>query len=344
MNPFISWIEAPAPRVSAAEAQALAERHYGIRASAHGLHAERDRNFRLEGEDGRNTLLKISNADAAPGVVSFQVRALLHVARADPGLPVPRLLAGLHGGITHTWQRANGDVHLVRMLSWLDGECVELPGLAAEARRETGRCLARLGRALAGCDPAGASRDLPWDLGNTHRYRDLTAFIEDPEMAALVRDRLDRFDTRLRPALGGLRRQVIHNDLNPDNVLFEPGDPGRISGIIDFGDMIEAPLVFDLAVAGAYQLSGGPDPLSDLLPLVSGYHSVTPLRPAELEVLLPLVECRLLATYLIQGTRAAERAAADEDCAGSSARAAARLRTLAGISPGDAAAFFRAAC
>ena len=52
MNAFVEWIEAPAPDVTAQEAQFLAATHFGIQANAHGLYGERDRNFRLEGIGG----------------------------------------------------------------------------------------------------------------------------------------------------------------------------------------------------------------------------------------------------------------------------------------------------
>jgi Ser/Thr protein kinase RdoA (MazF antagonist) len=40
-----------------------------------------------------------------------------------------------------------------------------------------------------------------------------------------------------------LRRQVIHSDLHGDNVLTVSDDENRIAGVIDFGDMVRAPLI-----------------------------------------------------------------------------------------------------
>jgi len=341
---IIRWIESPPPEVAPEEACRLAERYFGIRPVARELYAERDRNFRLDTEDGRRYLLKISNGDADPDGVAFQVRALRHIAASDPGLPVPAPVPDRSGGYITRWRRGTGAVHLVRLSRWLDGACIEFASAKERVRRETGRCLARLGQALAGCDPAGAPRELPWDLRNTLRFRDLTAFIRDPATRTLVQDRFERFERELHPAFEGLRRQVIHNDFNPGNILFSRDDGQRITGIIDFGDMIDAPLVFDLAVAGAYQLSGATDPVGELAPLVSGYHSVTPLGPDEFELLLPLIECRLMATYLIQGTRAVEHPDSDEDLAGSSERAHARLHRLAEVPRAAGAAALAAAC
>ena len=71
-----------------------------------------------------------------------------------------------------------------------------------------------------------------------------------------------RFTEHARPALPGLRAQAIHNDLNLYNVLVDPRDHDVIAGILDFGDMVRAPLVNDLAVAASYQLEPGADPLA----------------------------------------------------------------------------------
>ena len=64
----------------------------------------------------------------------------------------------------------------------------------------------------------------------------------------------------VKPRLAGLRHQVIHNDYHLFNVLVAQDDASRVTGIIDFGDMIRAPLVAEVATAAAYQLRGTDDP------------------------------------------------------------------------------------
>ena len=44
-----------------------------------------------------------------------------------------------------------------------------------------------------------------------------------------------------------------------------------------------------LAVAGAYAMQGRPDPARAVVPVVRGYHEVTPLREDELAVLFELM-------------------------------------------------------
>ena len=87
--------------------------------------------------------------------------------------------------------------------------------------------------------------------------------------------------------LDGLPQQVIHNDANELNVLVGPD--GAVSGLIDFGDTVWSARVCGLAVAAAYAMQGLNDPLREVLPLVRGYHAVTPLRADELAVLFALM-------------------------------------------------------
>ena len=111
------------------------------------------------------------------------------------------------------------------------------------------------------------------------------------------------------PALPQLRRQVIHSDLHADNVL---ADGGRISGIIDFGDMLDAPLVVEVAVAAAYlrPTTEQSDVLALVGPFVAGYHSVLP--GDERERLFDMIRARLVATISIMSWRSATRGDNDE--------------------------------
>jgi len=60
----------------------------------HRLDSERDQNFRLRSLSGREYVLKIANPDEDRAVTNLQTEALLHLAAADPDLPVPAHLSG----------------------------------------------------------------------------------------------------------------------------------------------------------------------------------------------------------------------------------------------------------
>lgn len=324
------WLDAPAPGVSEEAATRLAREFFGISARARPLYAERDRNFRLDLEDGSRLLLKVANADADPANLALQARALQQVAKRDPTFPVPRQLPTLDGAPLAWWTAPGGQRHAVRMMSWLEGAPIDFAVASATARHAAGAALARLGLALRGCDDEGAPSSLPWDLGNTGALRSLMPVLGDPALRSLAGKLLDRFDAELSAALSALPRQLVHNDLNPDNVLYDVATRERVSGIIDFGDMVTAPAVCDLAVAASYHLSGRRPPLADAWPVISGYHAIAPLPSPALDILLPLVECRLLATLLIQGSRSGGENLPTRVLRPSAREAAARLEWLDG--------------
>jgi len=122
---------------------------------------------------------------------------------------------------------------------------------------------------------------------------------------------LDEFEEFAWPELSGLRRQVIHSDFNPDNVLTHATEPDEVAGVIDFGDMLEAPLVADVAIAASYLRPDEGDPLALIAEFVAGYASVTPLQPNELKILFELIRARLCASIVILYWRASFRDADD---------------------------------
>ena len=69
--------------------------------------------------------------------------------------------------------------------------------------------------------------------------------------AAMKKTAVERVSAAFRaclPRLRGLRSQAIHGDCHASNLLV---DGESVCGILDFGDMIHAPLMFEPAIAMA---------------------------------------------------------------------------------------------
>ena len=126
--------------------------------------------------------------------------------------------------------------------------------------------------------------------------------IEDFDITLLGTD--DRFDADIAPALPGLRWQVVHGDLNPHNILADPAGPDRVTGILDFGDMVRTPLVCDLAIAASYRIDPA-HPLDSLSDFAAAWHATDPLTGAERALLPDLVAARMVTTVAITARRAA---------------------------------------
>lgn len=293
---------APA-QVSAQQAAAIAREYFGLDGSLQRLAGERDLNFRIDAPAG-SRLLKLSHPLEDPQVVDFQNGALLQLQRLDPELPVQRVYPAADGAY-RVWVEVDGQRMLARLLSFVDG----LPLHRVERRtpalqRALGTALARLDRALHDYEHPAARRELLWDLQLAPRLRPLLVHITERGQRALVERALDAFELHAQPRLAQLRAQVIHNDLNPHNVIVAAESPEQLRNILDFGDMVHAPLINDVAVAAAYQLGTDGDVLAPALTFIAAYHRGHPLQAAELEILAELIATRLLLTLSITAWRA----------------------------------------
>ncbi len=301
--PSADALATPSPSLTVGEVESLVRAQYGIHGVARLLTSERDQNFHLVTPGGDAFVVKVANPAEDRQVTDFQTRALLHIEARDPSLPVPCLHRSRSGAPEIVLETAGGEV-VVRLLKWLEGVPLHQAARSEAQRRALGVALARLGLALADFRHPAAGHFLQWDIANTSRLRPLLAAIEEEERRELATFFLDRFDAEVAPMLPRLRRQIVHNDLNPYNVLVAADDHDRVTGIFDFGDMVETALVNDVAVAASYQVPATGDPLDGVVTFAGAYARVRPLERIEAELLFDLTAARLLTTVAITNWRA----------------------------------------
>jgi 4-aminobutyrate aminotransferase-like enzyme len=279
-----------------------AARSYALFGEWHRLDGERDQNYRVVEPSGAQWVFKACNPHEPVSVMECQALALEHVARTDPALPVPRLRRTVNGELTAALPLAAGDPAIAIVLSYLPGRILGDTELSAERLRQLGATVARLGKALRGfIHPALVQRDLVWDNRLAPNLLSRIGVLP-ARQAEIAGNTLGDFRDRTVPRLAELRSQVIHGDVHPYNTLIDEG--GELSGIIDFGDMLHAPLVQDLANLIADMLAPDRDNATTILELTRGYGSVTLLEEAEIDVLLDLMAVRLVITPLIIEARA----------------------------------------
>lgn len=304
-DPF-SLLQTPAPAFPAETAARLLGEHYGIDADLEPLSSERDQNFLVTSAEGTKHVLKFANASEAAAITDFQNRALEHIATVDPAFPVPRVVSSAKTGRAMTEvTAASGETHRVRLLSWLDGTPLQYVDDADSIATQSGRCLAQLDRLFASYSHDASDYALAWDLRQAAKLSQLTPYIADPGLREICQSRVDYFTSAIEPRLEGCRSQVIYNDLNPSNILVDTSDSGRLTGVIDFGDIIYSRLVNDVAIAAAYLCSTGDDPFADIPDFLAAYTQDYPLTAGEIELLPDLVLTRHLTTVMITHWRAA---------------------------------------
>ncbi|KQP43680.1 phosphotransferase [Pseudorhodoferax sp. Leaf274] len=343
--PEAAVLTAPPAPVATAWAADQLQRLYGMQGRLKPLTGERDANFLLEpAGGGARCMLKLSHPDEDPLVADFQTQALLHVARTDSALPVQRLLPDLQGAPSVQIEDAEGRTRVARVFIYLEGLPMPQAPRSAAQRSSVARMLARLDSALASLEHPASARELPWDIQRADRVRPLLVHVADPARRALAEAALDGFAQRTKPRLADLRRQPIHNDFNLYNLLVDPADPARVSGILDFGDMVHAPLVDDLAVAASYHIDEQGDALATIARFAADYHAVSPLADAETLALLDLVRARLSMVVAISGWRAARQPDNAAYLMRNNAVSWARLQACADLTPEQVQDAIHAAC
>jgi len=328
-----------APRFDAAGAAQLARDLYGLEAAASPLPSERDQNFRLTTATGERFVLKIANLEEARDLLDAQDAAMAHVAGI--GL-CPRVLPALDGSRITT----AGTGHLVRLLTWLPGApLAEQPARPDALLEDLGRTLGRLSRALSGFDHPAIHRAFHWDLARGFAIvAEHAPRIADPELQRLVRRTAAHVQARDGERIARLRRSAVHGDANDYNVLVTETPSGtRMSGVIDFGDMVHSYTAAEPAIAIAYAVLDHPDPLAAAAAVARGFHAVHPLEDDEQSVLFGLVELRLCVSASLAAHQLAQRPG-DEYLAISQAPIRRTLPVLAGIHPDAAEERLRAAC
>jgi 4-aminobutyrate aminotransferase-like enzyme len=309
----IKFLDSDVPSFSADAATQVVRELYGIEGGFSRLYGERDQNFRVCATDGTDYVLKFANSDEDPGVLDMQHQALAHIEERDPDLPIPRVIRTLDGAMSGSLDDADGKAHIVRLLSFLPGiDLADVP-LTSKVLRALGTTTARLDKALRSFFHPSADHVLLWDLKHLPDLRHNTDVIKDPGQRHRIETVIDHFADHVLPLLRDLRWQIIHNDANSGNVLVAEDDPERIAGIIDYGDMIHAPLICDVAIAAASVSQHCDDPISAICEVAMGFDGVTPLEAEEVDLIYDLVIARAASEILICTWRIANPTGPTED-------------------------------
>ena len=304
VDAFMATMVARSPPVPVGLAVTLVRERYGLETEATRLTGERDENFRMRAADGTEYVLKIAHPAEPPAVTDLSIAALRHVAQSDPALPCPRVVPEREGHTHVRFVDERGSDRIARILTYLPGKLLGGAVRSARQRRACGRIAGRLSQALRGFEHPAAHRAIVWDVRHARQVRRLLEEVPGFPHRRLAAELLERIVPRIESRLPALRQQVVHDDINPLNVLVDPGDEARVSGIIDFGDLTLTALIADVAVTAAEQI---PEDCGDdagaaraaVLDVASAYHESVPLEGQELAILGTLTAGRLAANLVV---------------------------------------------
>jgi 4-aminobutyrate aminotransferase-like enzyme/Ser/Thr protein kinase RdoA (MazF antagonist) len=287
----------------------VARQLYGIDGSLQRLPGEYDTNVKIWGDKQADVVLKIMHPSRIPSFIEMQIAALQHISTAAPAVPVQRVVAQRDGLLWSTVTIGTHS-HVVWMLTYLEGT------LFAEANPVDDALVAHLGETIARIDHGlqhlafdAPERMLEWDVLNAGWIRGYTDALADEGERSLITRLVDRFESHYAVHRESVRIGLIHGDANDYNVIV--GKPGyrtrRVTGVLDFGDMMRTAIVSELAISAAYMMMRHPDPIDALMVMTAAYHRVFPLTEGEVAVLFDMICMRLAISVTVSAIRKRER-------------------------------------
>ena len=290
-------LEVEPPRLAAERVPELVGTHWGVTGEVGALSSERDLNY-LVGDH----VLKVANPAEDPALVDMEVAGMRHVAAVDPDLPIPQVVPAVDGSDVVTIVDDVGRDCLARLITVVPGTALEGHVVTEDLAEQVGAATARTARALRGFfHPAAGSRALDWEVRALPAVAAAADLAPDDPLREVVRR-----VTAILPALAALPSGVHHGDVTLTNLL---ATDGRVTGVIDFGDMHHTADVADLAVALTSVLRNTSDtqvssPWELAGATLRGYQRLRPLTHDEVEVLGELVLSRLALSTIISRRRA----------------------------------------
>lgn len=277
-------------RFTEKQVEQLVKNYYGLEITVKNLSGEYDFNYLLKATDGNKYILKISTKADEYHFLDAQVKIADHLSQTSIADQFSRYLKNKKGDNLTLHEEA-GKKYYLRLLTFLEGEFwINLEERADSLHYDLGSFLGQMDKALTGFSHPAMHRYYLWDITRAADANKKLHCIKDHERRRIAGYFLLQFETEVLPHLSSLRHAYIHHDANDTNVLVVAD---RISGLIDFGDMLYTALINNLAVACTYAMMNNDNPLYAAALVVKGYHAVYALTEQEVDLLYYLIAARL---------------------------------------------------
>lgn len=302
----VALLSTPPPAISFEHAAAVGKACFGFDSLVMALSGERDRNFLMTSPaTGGRAVLKFINTKESAAETACQISVLKHVGRRAGKVLTPKHIPSATGESVVSAE-FNGVATLVRAYTFLEGRPATQVESSRALRLALGRALGSFDLALSEFTHSATKRAFLWNLMHLDQLRPYANAVQDVELRELIKRFIDAFASSIAPTVSGLRMQVIHNDLSKSNFIVAQDNDHEVAGILDFGDMTQAPLICDLAIAASYQMQDTTNPFEALEEVVEGFEEVFPLQVLEMEHLIDLVLARTVQRLVITEWRAAQ--------------------------------------
>ncbi|MDO6427000.1 aminotransferase class III-fold pyridoxal phosphate-dependent enzyme [Thalassotalea sp. 1_MG-2023] len=272
----------------------LLQHHYQLDGELTALASYCDQNLLLVTAQQRY-VVKVANSAEKKIELMMQNDAMTHLSSNE--LPVPQVVKNQDDQQITDIVDTQQNTFYMRVLTYLPGDFyaqANQQNMSSTLWQNLGHFMAKVANTLSDFKHQGAYRYFDWDLA--HGY----AICQDKkqhlaqDQKPLVEYFLSMYQAHVTPNLAKLPCSVIHNDANDHNLLVDQTNtPSKITGLIDFGDMVYSQTINELAITAAYAMMEQADPLTTLVNTVAGFHEHYTINDDEFDTLPYLIALRL---------------------------------------------------
>lgn len=237
-------------------------------------------NYRIKSK-GKNFVLKYYTDPSELNPIKAEVDLLNEISSSIP-FKVPSTEYDL---------KLFADQSFARLVSFIEGDLLSSTDQSDELLCDFGKAVALLNKSLATKrDEVIEARRLPWDMQYSLKNWSIVECISKHSEQKIVNYFFDLFEHQIQ-AIQHIRHSIIHSDLNDNNIIVKNE---KVVGIIDFGEITYAPLIYEVAIALTYiMIANKENPFSKAAKFLKSYHKINPLKENEIKLLYYLIPTRL---------------------------------------------------
>ena len=289
------------PSFSKSEIKEIVLEYYGLITKVELLDSDRDQNFYLQNNNGKEYVIKIYNSDERQDIIDLQTDLLIYFEKCHSSfIIVPTVVKSLNGTSIIKIKKDN-ILYVLRLTKFVIGRQLKDINKNAISNNELGFFIGNLTKSLFSYKNDLVFRKFEWDLQNIDFLLSYKNKLDDRNKEKIVDYFVDQYKKNVVPKKGKFRSGVIHNDCNDHNIIV--GIDNKISGLIDFGDIVHSFLVVEPAVCIAYAILGEEDIFSICADIVKGFNCSFKLMPEEINSIIYLVCLRLCISVVMSKYR-----------------------------------------
>ena len=280
--------------LSTNEVEKIVKKEYGILGSASKLQGEIDINYKISTKNSQDYILKISRPDSTSDYLDFQIKILKFINSKNKNLPISKIILNKQKKDITEIVDSYGNKRILRLLKWIPGRLwSSVHPQLDDLRYSLGEKSGNITKLLKDFDHKIAHREFEWDIAQSvWTKKHLNLFNNDQKK--ILKYFHKEFESKNND-YNQLRKSVIHNDINDNNIIVsEDLISPSVKSIVDFGDAINTQIINEVGTVCAYAIMNQNDPLDAALPVVSGYHSIYPLKENEVEHLYNVIAMKLV--------------------------------------------------